>query len=250
MAVAQHGGPARGRRAARHPGPVPAGASRRRAWRRSAAGGSAGASATPTSRTCSRGCSGTKAFVSLALFDDADSAGDVHAAPEPGVDATSPTSTACATRAPTASRWAPASTSSATRRSSRSGCRALQVSTPTELLAMARQLLDRASPGDRRPLAPRGRAARPPGPRDGGRRLSGRRAPDPARVLPDAPQLICLREYLDDDDLAGRVHHAWNALSRACHHHPYELAPTAGELAAWLETVERWVSVSGAKAAR
>ncbi|RBY75814.1 hypothetical protein DQ238_18890 [Geodermatophilus sp. TF02-6] len=26
---------------------------------------------------------------------------------------------------------------------------------------------------------------------------------------------------------------AWHALSRACHHHPYELAPTAAELRAW-----------------
>jgi len=51
-------------------------------------------------------------------------------------------------------------------------------------------------------------------------------------------QLICLREYMDDDDLAGRVHHAWNALSRACHHHPYELAPTVAELAGWIGVVQ------------
>jgi hypothetical protein len=59
----------------------------------------------------------------------------------------------------------------------------------------------------------------------------------PLTSCPTLPQLICLREYLGDDALAGRVHHAWNALSRACHHHPYELAPTAGELNALLETV-------------
>ena len=43
-------------------------------------------------------------------------------------------------------------------------------------------------------------------------------------------QLICLRSYLEDAGLAARAGHAWSALSRACHHHRYELAPTSGEL--------------------
>jgi len=30
---------------------------------------------------------------------------------------------------------------------------------------------------------------------------------------------------------------AWTALSRACHHHAYELAPTAAELRTWHTTV-------------
>src|SRR5713226_1967755 len=51
-------------------------------------------------------------------------------------------------------------------------------------------------------------------------------------------QLICLRTYLGDADLAARAGHAWSALSRACHHHPYELAPTAAELRGWLSVVE------------
>jgi len=50
-------------------------------------------------------------------------------------------------------------------------------------------------------------------------------------------QLICLRTYLDDGGLAARAGHAWSALSRACHHHPYELAPTADELGSWLTVV-------------
>ena len=50
-------------------------------------------------------------------------------------------------------------------------------------------------------------------------------------------QLICLRRYLDDGGLAARAGHAWSALSRACHHHPYELAPTAAELGSWLSVV-------------
>jgi hypothetical protein len=50
-------------------------------------------------------------------------------------------------------------------------------------------------------------------------------------------QLLCLREYLGDDALAGRAHHTWAALSQACHHHAYELAPGHGELRTWLGTV-------------
>lgn len=117
------------------------------------------------------------------------------------------------------------------------------MSTPPELLAMARQLLARASP-ETAGLWPRAAA------------LLGRQALEtsldgywaarriPLESCPTLQQLICLREYLGDADLAGAVHHAWNALSRACHHHPYDLPPSAGELSAWLETVERWLSVS------
>ncbi len=50
-------------------------------------------------------------------------------------------------------------------------------------------------------------------------------------------QLICLRRYLDDGALAARAGHAWSALSRASHHHTYELAPTAVELGSWLSVV-------------
>jgi len=53
-------------------------------------------------------------------------------------------------------------------------------------------------------------------------------------------KLICLGERHADRDLAARVGHAWQALSRACHHHPYELPPTASELALWLDVVERF----------
>ena len=110
------------------------------------------------------------------------------------------------------------------------------MSTPADLLAMARQLLDRASP-DTAGLWPRASA------------LLARQALEMAvddfwhrRKLalvscPTRAQLICLREYLDDDELAGRLHHAWNALSRACHHHPYELPPTVGELKDWIGVV-------------
>jgi len=54
-------------------------------------------------------------------------------------------------------------------------------------------------------------------------------------------QLICLRTYLGDADLAARAGLAWSALSRACHHHPYELAPTAEELRGWLSVVDELI---------
>lgn len=60
----------------------------------------------------------------------------------------------------------------------------------------------------------------------------------PLESLSTHAQLVCLRLIAKDDDLPGRLHEAWGALSRACHHHPYELAPTSGELAAWIEVVE------------
>jgi hypothetical protein len=54
-----------------------------------------------------------------------------------------------------------------------------------------------------------------------------------------ATQLACLPYYLKDQPVADGVRVAWNALSRACHHHPYELAPTALELEGWLERVDQ-----------
>ena len=64
----------------------------------------------------------------------------------------------------------------------------------------------------------------------------------PLESFPTRQQMICLREYLDDEDLAGRVHHAWNALSNACHQHPYELSPTAGELDQWMSSVDAFIA--------
>ena len=58
-------------------------------------------------------------------------------------------------------------------------------------------------------------------------------------------QLICLRTYLGDPDLAARAGHAWSALSRASHHHAYELAPTAAELRGWLSVVEELIQKAG-----
>jgi hypothetical protein len=54
-------------------------------------------------------------------------------------------------------------------------------------------------------------------------------------------QLICLRTYLGDAELAARTGHAWSALNRACHHHTYELAPTAWELDGWFSVVDELI---------
>lgn len=49
-------------------------------------------------------------------------------------------------------------------------------------------------------------------------------------------QLLCLRDFLGDSVLAGRAAAAYAGLSRAMHHHPYELPPTHGELLGWVTT--------------
>lgn len=53
---------------------------------------------------------------------------------------------------------------------------------------------------------------------------------------PRRSQLLCLRSYADEQ-LAEEASHTWAALSRACHHHAYELSPTASELERWMRSV-------------
>ncbi len=108
--------------------------------------------------------------------------------------------------------------------------------TPTDLLNAARTMVTQSRPGTAG-LWPRAAA------------LLGRQALEAAldelwsRTHPGLErasmrcQLLCLPIVLTDRELAGRAAHAWVALTRACHHHPYELPPTA-ELARWLDAVE------------
>lgn len=56
-----------------------------------------------------------------------------------------------------------------------------------------------------------------------------------------ATQLLCLR-YLVDPALAADASLAWHALSRACHHHAYELPPVAEELEVWIGQVDGLVT--------
>ncbi len=68
--------------------------------------------------------------------------------------------------------------------------------------------------------------------------------------LATGPQLICLADYLDDRSLGESVRHAWGALSDACHHPAYELAPSASELRGWIATVRELVQRTHAPADR
>jgi hypothetical protein len=61
------------------------------------------------------------------------------------------------------------------------------------------------------------------------------------------PQLICLQGYVGRET-AGRVHHTWGMLSRACHHHPYELAPSVEELRSLLASVNEFQGLVAATA--
>jgi len=58
---------------------------------------------------------------------------------------------------------------------------------------------------------------------------------------PSFKALLLASEVFLGRDLARRAGWSWEALSRATHHHGYELAPTAGELQAWMGTVEEVV---------
>ena len=107
---------------------------------------------------------------------------------------------------------------------------------PRGLLSMARGLLGRADP-EMAGLWPRASALLASRALEATvHRLWERRTLD-LQGCSMRVQLICLRTYLGDADLAARAGHAWSALSRACHHHPYELAPTATELHAWFDVV-------------
>lgn len=56
-------------------------------------------------------------------------------------------------------------------------------------------------------------------------------------------QLLCLGAFVRDRELVSGIRHAWHGLSRACHHHAYELPPTAEELGRWLDAVDRLVAL-------
>ena len=115
--------------------------------------------------------------------------------------------------------------------------------TPAELVAAARTVLDRpdALPG---PAWARSTA------------LLARQALEAAlaefwrREVPDevtgsfTTQLLCLRSYVPTEVATGAFE-AWAALSTACHHHAYDLAPTAAELHNWVDAVATLVTALG-----
>jgi hypothetical protein len=111
---------------------------------------------------------------------------------------------------------------------------------PAELIAVARQLVART---DAKTAGVWPRAAA----------LLGRQAFEsaldewwrakgiPLDVCTTHAQLLCLSTYLRDDDTAAQLGYAWSALTRACHHHPYELSPATGELEGWLFVIAEWL---------
>ena len=113
---------------------------------------------------------------------------------------------------------------------------ALIAATPAELLGAARRLRDRPD------AAMRGRWPRASAlltrqaleqALDAYWRL---RQPAVADSYAAQPKLLCLPTYLDEP-LARRAHHAWVALSNACHIGSYDLDPTADELEGWMNAV-------------
>jgi hypothetical protein len=111
--------------------------------------------------------------------------------------------------------------------------------TPDELLAAARDLINRpdaATAG----VWPRTAALLARQALEGSIDEVWARRPDTVAVAACSmrTQLTCLAAYIDPV-LAARAAYVWAALSNACHHHPYELAPTAAELTGWLDEVRQ-----------
>lgn len=57
-------------------------------------------------------------------------------------------------------------------------------------------------------------------------------------------QFLCLAWVGGNPDLAGRLSCTWAALSRANHHHGYELPPTETELRGWMTVAREALEVS------
>lgn len=65
------------------------------------------------------------------------------------------------------------------------------------------------------------------------------RVPGMQHVHSTRAQLSCLVAYVDDGALVADLTFTWQALTRATHHHPYELDPTREELATLLTATRR-----------
>ena len=109
---------------------------------------------------------------------------------------------------------------------------------PTELLAAARETLDRTG-GMVAALWPRAAAilARQAFETALRELWTSRPGYEDLASCSMRSQLVGLLDVLDAE-IAARANFVWAALSEACHYHPYELAPTAGELRRWLDEVE------------
>ncbi len=52
-------------------------------------------------------------------------------------------------------------------------------------------------------------------------------------------QFLAVRLFLDER-VAADGHATWSLLSRACHHHPYDLQPSRDEVVGWIDAAERF----------
>ena len=121
--------------------------------------------------------------------------------------------------------------------------------TPTELLAAAQRLLDRPD-ARTAPIWPRAAALLARQALEQGLDHFWRAKGLKVDTLATKPQLICLQAYLPDRELAARTNDAWSNLTRACHHHPYELGVGEEELKTWLATVAQVLASAGTNEAR
>jgi hypothetical protein len=115
--------------------------------------------------------------------------------------------------------------------------------TPTELLAAAQRLLDRPD-AKAAAIWPRAAALLARQALEQGLDLFWRGKGLTLDTLATKPQLICLQAYLPNRELAARTNDAWSNLTRACHHHPYELGVGQDELKTLLETVAGMLAVT------
>jgi hypothetical protein len=116
--------------------------------------------------------------------------------------------------------------------------------TPTELLAAALRLLDRPD-AKTAGIWPRAAALLGRQALEQGLDVYWRSKGLSLATLATKPQLICLADYLGDSGVAGRASHAWSSLTRACHHHPYDLQASHAELRDWLSAVGETLAATG-----
>lgn len=65
----------------------------------------------------------------------------------------------------------------------------------------------------------------------------------PMMIASTRAQFLGLRLYYCDLATTSDGYVTWALLSRACHHHPYELQPTRDEVLGWVEAAERFYHV-------
>ncbi len=111
---------------------------------------------------------------------------------------------------------------------------------PEDLLAEARGLLDRPSAGTVSVWARAAPLLARQVLEEALAQLWRRRAPGVERLNMRA-QLNCLPAFLGPPELVRDVSFTWHALSRATHHHPYELDPTREELSSLIAAAQRLV---------